>query len=578
MSTIRTAAAVACTSALVYVLYLSRPPFDPSGLFSPKMLALTVVAGVAIAASALIVLVRRGDLGPMTGIKGWAGWFPFSGGILLYLLGTYSNFPDVLHWISLWLLIEGVAVLLLGIRIWDLTVPSLSLLLLVAPEFPSPAFPLESLCIAIFCIWSLVTVIFSHSSASWAKPILVAPFVFGPLILLLPAYVPLGALAASAVLGSGSLLLLRRDRGKTPSSCNLDSSPINKGRNGCLNCGRFLTGSSSPHARTEAGVLATVALVTLVAWTAALPVVTVTSNDVNLGTYGVTQITGAPYITVPEGFLQNSSLPSRTLERLYGDQVVVVKHFFPSVRPENFSYTVFLEVSFSHAYLVKHWEYLGGYNRTTEIIERNGSSPVYSTILRSGNGSVVALSYEVPATVLRQGRYVDMYVGVSALAYPSFNLTHQAYEDIKSAMINNFVSPEPQLVQASSWTNDIALSLSTVSVATPFAFLGGDAALIVGVMGVVLKAEKGEQMLLDSVDGLDLKDKSILATAMGLGMRSTPRSGRELLSAYRSRVQASATAPSFFRRMTQLEKMGLLRQEPVLVDGRLAYLWRLTIT
>jgi len=578
LNALRTAAGVASTSALVYVLYLSRPPFESSTLFSVRMLALASAAAVAVVGSALIVAARRADLEPLTGIRGWVGWLPFSGGFLLYVLGTYSYFPDVLHWVSLWLLVEGVAVLLLGIRSWDLTVPLLSPLLLVVPGPPSPTFLLESMSIAAFCLWGVVAIALSHSSASWAKPILFAPFVFGPLVFLLPAYFPLGVLAASAALGCGSLLLLRRARGRTLPSCNLDSSPVNRGRNGCVNCGRFLTGRSILRARTEAAVLATIAIVALVASTVALPVVAVTSSDVNLGTFGVTQFTGTPYIAVPKGYLQNSSVPSRTLERLYGEQVVVVKHFFPSVRPENFSYTVYLEVSSSHAFLVKHWEFLGGYNRTTETLRMNGSVPVYSTILRSGNGSVVAMSYEIPATVLRAGKYVNMYIGISALAYPSFNLTRQAYGAIKAAMINNFVTPQSQLVQASSWSSDIALSLTTISSATPYASLGGGAAVILGVMGAVLSADKSEQTLLDSVVGLDYRDKSILAAALDLKMRSTPRSGRELLSAYKSRVGDSAAPSAFFRRLLHLEKMGLVRQEPVLVGGRLNYLWRLAIT
>ncbi|HME19263.1 MAG TPA: hypothetical protein VKF15_05995 [Nitrososphaerales archaeon] len=580
MNPARTAAGVAGASALVYALYLSRMPFSPPSLLSPDLLALAVVSAVAIAASVLYIMTRERDLEPFAGTRKWVGWIPFSGGLLIYMLGTYSGFPDFLHWVSLWLLLEGVAVLLLGMRSWDLIAPTLSLLLLVVPGVPYQVLPLESVSLCLFCGLSAAAIALSHSLGSWVKPILVAPFVFGPLVFLLPAYVPLGGAAASAVLGCGSLVLLRRARGRTLPACTLHSSRLNAGRSGCVSCGRRLNGIESPGAKGDAVVLATIALVVLAAWSVVVPVVAVTKSDVNIGTVGVTDVASSPYLTAPPGFLQNSSAPSPALEKLYGEQLVVVKHFYPAVRPENFSYTLYVEAASSHAFLVKHWEYLGGYNRTTEDVVANGSIPitVHATILRSSNGSVVAISYEVPATVMLQGRYVGVYVGVSALAYPSFNLTKQGYEAIKARMIQGFVAPQARLIQASSWTGDIYTTISTVSSAAPFISLGGGAALIAGITGAVLNSDRSEQSLLDSVDSLDHKDKGILATALRLRMHSAPKTGNDLLSAYRSRAGPQATAPSFFRRLLNLEKMGLIKQEPVIADGRLTFQWRLAIT
>jgi hypothetical protein len=576
----RTAAGLAGASALVYVLYLSRMPFSLSGLLFPNTLSLASVAVVAIVASALYVITSQLDLESLGGTRKWLGWVPFSGGILVYIVGTYSEFPDLVHWVAMWPLLEGVAVLLLGIRSWDLITPSLSLLLVIIPTVPSQALLLRSLSLCIFCALALTAIALSRSLASWVKPILFAPFIFAPLVFLLPSYLWLGGASTSVVLGCSSLLLLRRVRGRPPPLCTLDSSRINAGRSGCVNCGRRLRGTDTGRAGGDAAVLGTVALVALVAWSLAIPVVALTQNDVNIGTVGLTSVASSPYLSAPRGFLQNYSAPSPALERLYSEQLVVVKRFYPATRPENFSYTLYLEAASSHTFLVKHWEYLAGYNRTTESIQVNGSIPVtvLSTILKSSNGSVIALSYEVPATVMLHGKYVGMYVGVSALAYPSFNLTQQGYNAIKAAMIRDFVAPQAQLIQAGSWTGDISTAVSTASTAAPVATLAGGAALIAGVTGAVLNSDRKEQSLLDSIEGLGEKDKDILATALRLKMRSAPKSGGELFSAYKSRANPSATALSFFRRLLHLEKMGLIRQEPAIADGRLAFLWRLTIT
>lgn len=579
MNRTRTVAAVASAAVFVYLLYLSQLPFDPLSLLSYATIPLVSAAVVATVATAIFVVMRRKELEPLSGTLRWVGWIPFSAGILLYVLGTYSVYPYFLHWVSLWALLQGMAVLLLGIRSWDIAMPSLSLLIPVAPVLPSqpPGLGLDSL--YFFCLLGIAAIALSRSLVSWLRPILSAPFILGLLVFLLPGYVSLEVLAAASVLGVSSLALLRRTWGRPGPSCNLDFSSVNAGRKGCVNCGRPLAVSGISHARSETAILSAIALVSLIAWFMAIPVVTVTSNDVNLTGFGATHVTGLPYIAAPAGFLQNYSAPSPTLEKSYGEQLVVIKHFFPAVRPENFSYTLYIEAAFGHPYLVKYWEYLPGYNRTTVISAANASTPfeIYSTLLRSANGSVVAVSYEIPVTVLTQGVLTRMYIGVNALAYPSFNVTQSKYEVINAKMMDDFVAPQTKLLLGGSWASDIAVSISTVSSAMPFVFPCGGAALVLGAMGIVLNSDKGDRKVLDYVEALGYEDKRILTTAMKLKMHSAPIRGEEFLWKHESKGYPSAAASAFFWRLLYLEKLGLLKQEPFLENGRLRFLWRLAI-
>jgi hypothetical protein len=277
--------------------------------------------------------------------------------------------------------------------------------------------------------------------------------------------------------------------------------------------------------------------------------------------------------------LENYSAPSPALQSLYSEKLVVLKQFFPTVYPENFSYTIYVEAAFSSTFLVKHWEYLGGFNRTTETSRTNDSSPitVYSTLLKATNGtSIVAVSYEILVLVMQDGEYSTMHIGVSALARPSFDVTPQRYEVIKRQMMSYFVAPGAQLIAAGVWTGDLARASSTFALVVPFVPLGAGATLIIGLTSSVLSSDLGDQRMLDTIDSLGYDDQRILATALRLRMHRTPKPGADLLSGLNSSASLPIATDAFYSRVEYLEKLGYFRQTATLVGGQVRLLWRLT--
>lgn len=578
MSAIRTISAVAAGSGLVYVLYLSKLEVPLSLSFDPSTIAL---ASASILSSVVVFIFSHGVMAQVRALSEsnrWVGWVPFSAGILIYLLGTISDYPDLLHWLSLWILVPSLAVVLLGIRNSAFALPLLSLLLLVAPSVPYPVKEYQSVLLLLFSASMVALVVFSEFLPRWVRPIALAPFAFETLNITLPAYASAGVFVLSVGLSSAAIIFLRRNRAETGWSCELDASPINAGRRGCVKCGRVYEWRETSLVGSEVLVLAAIMIVALAIGLVSFPLVTVTDTGVNLTSVSPGQTSSVPLIAAPSGFLENSSAPSPVLERLYSEQVVVLKQFFPAVHPENFSYTVYLEAASSHTFFVKHWQYLGGYNRTTETIRTNGSlsTTVYSTLLEANGTSIVAVSYEIPVWVVFDGRYTTMNIGVSALAKPAFHVTPQGYEAIKQQMILYFVAPEERLAEASVWTGDVSGASSTLASVLPFVPLGAGATLILGLMSSVLSADKKDQRLLGAIDELSHYDQMILAGALRLRMRRTPKSGADLLSVLNSKTREPITIQAFYNRLGYLEKLGYFRQTPTLVGGRVRFLWRLT--
>ena len=596
MSVTRTISAVVAGFGFVYVLYLGTLAVPLSTSLNPVTLAL---ASASVFSSAVVLFSLRGvrtQVQALSESRRWIGWVPFSGGILFYIFGTISGYPDLLHWVSLWILVPSVAVLMLGIRNSGLSFPLLSLLFLVAPSVPNPIAEYESALLLLFSVSVLAFIILSEVLPRWVRPIAVAPFAFEALIVLLPGYASVGVFVSAAVLGSASAVFLWRAHGETEWSCGLDASPINAGRRGCVNCGRLFEWRETSHVRGEVLVLATIAVVALVVGFASIPLASVTATDVNLVTAGPSRISSAPLIAAPPGFLENYSAPPAlinitSVETLYSEQVVV-KQFFPVVHPENFSYAVYLEVDPTYPYLVKHWANLGGYNRTTETFSVNDSSPitVYSTLLKANGTSIVAVSYDIPVMVRLNGThstigrtyptitgtYTTFDIGVNVLARPSFEVTPQAYEAIKRQILLYFVAPGGRLIVAGVWAEDIERASSTFNSVESYIPLGAGAALIIGLTSSVLSADRKDQRMLDTIDGLSYDDQRILATALRLRMHRAPKSGAELLSGLSSAAPLPITPEAFYNRLGYLEKLGYFTQTAILVEGQVRLLWRLT--
>ncbi|MGD0397025.1 MAG: hypothetical protein ABSB26_09005 [Nitrososphaerales archaeon] len=582
MSITRTISAVAAGIGFVYILYLSRLEVPLSTSLNPATLAL---ASASIFSSAVVLFYSRRvrtQVQALSESRRWVGWVPFSGGILFYLLGTISSYPDFLHWVSLWILVPSITVLILGIRNSSFSFPLLSLLFLIAPSISNPIAEYESALLLLFSASILVFIILSEFLPKWVRPIAVAPFAFEALIVLVPGYALAGVFVLAAVLGSASVVFLRRAQDETESPCELDASPINTGRRGCVNCGRLFEWRETSHVGSEVLVLSTLAVVALLIGFVSVPLASVTATDVSLVTASPGQMSSAPLIAAPPGFLENYSAASPANRTLYPDYYYITKQFFPVVHPENFSYTVYIEVASSYTYLVKHWQYLGGYNRTTETFNTNGSSPiiVYSTLLKANGTSIIAISYEVPVAVMLNGTHAFMhgvtYVGVNVLAKPSFEVTPQAYEAIKRQMLLYFVVPGAQLIVGGAWTGDLARASSTLASVEPYIPLGAGAALIAGLTSSVLSVDRKDQRLLDAVDGLSYDYRQILATALRLRMDRAPKSGAELFSGLGSTEPSPITSGTFYGRLAYLERLGYFTQTATFTEGRIHLLWRLT--
>ncbi len=320
------------------------------------------------------------------------------------------------------------------------------------------------------------------------------------------------------------------------------------------------------------GIMLAVALLALVI---SIPIVTINSTDVSITTYTPARVSSSLFISPPTGYLQNLSSPSVQLERQYGEQLVVVKQFYPSVHPENFSYTVYIEVGQAHSFLVKHWQYLGGYNRTTVTSTLNGtSSIIYSTLLNANGSSMVAVSYEIPVAVMWNGQFQSVNVGVSVLAHPEFPVDRAKYEAINQRMILDFAVPQVKLLQASAWTSDASLASTTLGSISQYAGLGAGVTLVMGVLGVVLRTDRGEQKLLDSIEELGPEDQTVLAKAVNLGANRKPVTGSVLFDAAGPSL-GHPTKADFYNRLVRLEALGYLRMEPCLVGDSERFMWRL---
>ena len=335
--------------------------------------------------------------------------------------------------------------------------------------------------------------------------------------------------------------------------------------------------------------MATIVVVALVVGFASFPLASVTATDVNLVTAGPGRISSAPLIGAPPGFLENSSalraFPQKLCSVAPSSEILDVLQFFPVVHPENFSYTVCLEVALSYPYLVKHWENLGGYNKTTEILSTNGSNriTVYSTLLKANGTSIVAVSYDIPVSVrlngtnsIINGTYATFNIGVNAFAKPSSEVTPQAYEAIKRQMLLYFVAPGARLIVAGVWTKDLERASSTFDSVESYIPLGAGAALILGLTSSVLTADRKDQRMLDAIDGLNYDDQRILATALRLRMHRAPKSGADLLSGLSSVAPPPITSETFYNRLGYLEKLGYFTQTAILVRGQVRFLWRFT--
>lgn len=592
MSVTRTISAVVAGVGFVYVLYLGTLKVGLSTSLDPVTLAL---ASASVFSSVVVLfLLRRArtQVQALSESRRWIGWVLFSGGILFYIFGTFSGYPDLLHWVSLWILVPSIAVLMLGIRNSGLSFPLLSLLFLVVPSVPNPIAEYESALLLLFSASILVFILLSEFLPRWARPIAMAPFAFEALIVLLPGYASVGVSVLAAVLGSASAIFLWRTHGETEWSCGLDASPINAGRRGCVNCGRLFEWRETSHVGSEALVLATIAVVALVVGFTSIPLASVTATDVNLVTAGPSRISSAPLIGVPPGFLGNGSVVIPGNSTTQPDMYISKEQFFPVVHPENFSYTVYLEVAPSFTYLVKHWEYLDGWNKTTQTFSTNGSNPitVYSTLLRRNGTSIVAVSYDIPVSVRLNGthstisrtyptitgNYTTLDIGVNVLARPSFEVTPQAYVAIKRQMLLYFVAPGARLIVAGAWTEDLERASSTFESVESYIPLGAGAALIIGLTSSVLSADRKDQRMLDTIDSLSDEDQRILATALRLRMHKAPKSGADLLSGLGSAAPPPITSEAFYNRLGYLEKLGYFTQTAILVGGQVRLLWRLT--
>ncbi len=577
MSTYRALAASAATAAFVYAIFLSKSQFSLAGLANSDSL---ILASACLISSALVLVYARmsSEASRARAVAWrWPGWVLFSSGMIVYVLSVASAYPTFMRWVSLWVLLPGVAILLLGPKNFAFAAPGLSFLFLFVPPLPSQSVAEENALIVLLAVSTLLMASLSESFPTWTRPLIGAPFVFEVIYSIFPGYSTFGALGAVVAISTFSAYLLLNERGTHELVCALDDLPLNSGHRGCANCGRPLNGPKRSDAGKEAAVLGVMLVVAVIALTVSVPLVSVDSGDIRITTYTAGQSTSTAFMTAPVGFLQNSSLPSPTLEKLYSEPFVVIKEFFPQLRPENYSYRVYLEVSAEHTFLVKHWQYLGGYNRTTETTTVNGSSPaiIYSTLLRANGTAFVAVSYEVPATVLMNGQFTKVNVGVSALAFPSFNVTQQGYEAIKNQMISQFFGQEAKLSQASAWTDGVSAATSTLTSAVPYAGLGAGTTATIGILGLVLRADRDEQRLLDSIDGLGRDDQIILATAVRLGMHRRPKAGSDLYLATGSTLTQIKSVKDFCGRLRHLEDLGYLRQEPRPYGNGVRFLWHL---
>ncbi len=573
MKPLRLAGALSAVAVSVYLLYVSEAP---SLLAVPQSAELAVwVASFVSAASALAyaLLNSRGLEVQSSGTR-WVGWVPFGAGLAVYTLGTFSPAPAVIHWVSLWLVIQAIGVLLLGIRNSAFALPGTSLLLVIAPAAASGSVLWAG--ILLLCASASAVILFCDIFPLSLRPAFLAPFALEFIALGVPGSQLPWIVTAASALGVLSAALAVIHRGDSDPRCELDRSPLNEGRHGCVKCGRVLNAEGAPHAGSEAAVLATLLVVSFVIWSLTIPMVAVTPQDVNISSVRLTQVSMSPLISPPPGFLQNSSSPSTSLQTQYREALVVVKEFFPVQRPENFSYTVYIEVSSSHDFLVKHWQYLGGYNRTTEVLVAGGAHPVtvYSTLLRANGTSIVAVSYEFQAVVTMGGDYRTVNIGVSALAFPSFNMTSPKYEAIKAQMLSAFVRPQAALADAAAWTQNVEQTQSTIDTLGPYASMGGGAVLVFGAMGAVLKADRRDQRLLDNVNGLGTDDQRALAASVRLRTRRRPRTGEELLEECVGSAVDEDAAYHFYSRLKELEAMGYMRQTPRFSGGRPRFLWR----
>ena len=187
---------------------------------------------------------------------------------------------------------------------------------------------------------------------------------------------------------------------------------------------------------------------------------------------------------------------------------------------------------------------------------------------------MIAVSYELPLTARYNGTFQQLYLGVSVLAHPAFNVTERAYAEMKRQMIADFVAPEAKLVVASAWTSEISSTVSTLGAMGPYAGAGAGATVVLGLLGVALKADAQDQVLLDSVDGLDREDQIILARAVALRLKKYPQEGAVFFRSTRSHLSGDNTAQAFFSRLLNLERMGYLRQVPHLAGGHVRYYWQ----
>ena len=576
MSIPRTLVAVSATAALVSILTLRIPQSEPGLSLSRAVLAATALISALVVGYFAIDLSKQ--LGGLSRGNRALGWIPFALGIVLYVSGTGSGDPALLHWMSLWPICFGIAVLFLGAGNSPLAVPGLSFLLLLSPEVSPIDSGVLAASVAALDASMVLMLGLNELVPRWTWPVASAPFVFSLATTLLPSAAPLAVLFAVSCVSLGYPLHRRAKAGLPLESCDQDTAAFNVGRGGCIKCGRTFE-AGPPRLDIDIAVMSVLLAVSLLFAVVSIPLASVTGDDVYVTTASPGGLVASPLVSPPPGFMQNLSGPSPSLQRQFSEPLVSVKQFFPQSHPESLSYTVYLEGTPSHAFLVKHWAFLGGYNRTTEVLSANASLPVtiYLTTLKSSQSEVIALSYEVPAWVMVNQSFTVRNIGISVLARPSSAVTPAAYEALKSEMFRYFVAPQAVLSYSSSWTHFAFQTISVIDAMKPYAPFGLSGGVVIGLLGLVLSSDKRDERRLELVQRLSIAERGVLAGALTLLPRARPRTGLELVEAFGRANNSPRNEEDLLRAILHLEELGLVRQAPTFTRGRVLFMWRLTV-